>query len=92
MTGLVKPLEGGKAHGDTAANEEFAALSGDKPRVLGKTHSGFCIGRSDDRKVGRRRSKMSIWPLELDWLEKTKREVMIVVPDSFSSVVGHHAL
>jgi len=47
---------------------------------------------SDDRKVGRRRSKMSIWPLELDWLEKTKREVMIVVPDSFSSVVGHRAL
>jgi hypothetical protein len=35
---------------------------------------------------------MSIWPLELYWLEKTKREVIIVAPDYVSRVVGHHAV
>jgi hypothetical protein len=51
VTGRVKPLKGEKGHGDTAANEEFAALSGDKPRVLGKTHSWVfyrTIGRSGE--------------------------------------------
>ena len=39
MTGQVKPLKGDKAYSNAAANEEFAALSGDKARPLGKTHS-----------------------------------------------------
>jgi hypothetical protein len=39
VKGGVERLKGDKAHGDIPANEEFAALSGDKPRVLGKTRS-----------------------------------------------------